>query len=77
PEQSDERQFYRLETWNLAERYYRQLYENDTEEKRQTIVDLALARGYWSIWMTIFKEDKEMIDRLVFSFKGTNSNFFK
>ncbi|MCU5172104.1 HNH endonuclease [Bacillus paranthracis] len=76
-EQTDERQFYRLETWNLAQRYYEQLYKADTEETRQTIVDLAIARGYWSVWMTIFKEDKDIINRLVSSFSGTKISYFK
>ncbi|MDH6374931.1 uncharacterized protein (TIGR02646 family) [Paenibacillus sp. PastF-3] len=74
--QTDERQLYRFETWELAKRYYNQLLENDTEEKRGNIIDLAIARGYWSVWMTIFKDDDDMLDRLINAFSGTNYHYF-
>jgi uncharacterized protein (TIGR02646 family) len=76
-EQTDERHFYRVETWGLAERQYQQLLSHDTEDKRETIAELAKATGYWSVWMTVFQEDRNMCQRFMDKYPGTQRFYFE
>jgi len=39
---------------------------------RATIVALARATGFWSVWMTVFTEDQDMRRRLIDAFPGTS-----
>jgi hypothetical protein len=38
---------------------------------REQIVDTALARGFWSIWMIVFQDDIDMLNRFIQEFPGT------
>ncbi len=38
---------------------------------RRSIVDHATARGYWSVWMTVFIDEPDMRKRFIESFNGT------
>jgi hypothetical protein len=43
---------------------------------RQQIVDTALGRGFWSVWMTVFKDDPDMLQRFIDAFAGTCRDCF-
>ena len=68
---TDRRWMNRRDTWNLAQRSKQNLLKNNTPEMREQIVDTALARGFWSIWMTVFQDDVDMLNRFIHEFPGT------
>ncbi|HDR8244678.1 TIGR02646 family protein [Bacillus thuringiensis] len=67
----DQRWRERRTTWNVAQRSFDRLRRNDTEDFREQIVDTALGRGYFSIWMSVFVNDSNMLNRFVKAFIGT------
>jgi uncharacterized protein (TIGR02646 family) len=73
---SDKRWIYRKEAWERASRSLRRLCTNDTVEMREEIVEHAYSKGYWSIWMTVFKDDKDMLKRLIERIPGTHKDCF-
>jgi uncharacterized protein (TIGR02646 family) len=75
-ERSDRRQSNRRETWDIAKRSRGRLQTNNTPEMREQIVDLAKAKGFWSIWMTVFKDDRDMLQRFIAEFPGTCQDCF-
>jgi hypothetical protein len=44
---------------------------NNNETNIESMIQLALARGFWSIWMTIFENQSEVKKALIESFPGT------
>lgn len=68
---SDRRWSNRREAWNVAQRSKTRLQSFDTPEMREQIVDNALARGFWSVWMTVFADDADMRRRFIQAFPGT------
>lgn len=72
----DKRWKQRQEKWDLAQRAYKNLKNNNIEALRETIVELALTSGFWSIWMTVFQNDQDMLKRFIEVFPGTAQNCF-
>lgn len=70
---NDRRWKNRREAWSKAERARVHLQRQPTDEMRRQIVDTATSTGFWSVWLTVFKDDKEMVARLLDShtFPGT------
>ena len=73
PKASDRRWENRREAWDMAERAKQRLARNNTLEMREQIVENAQSKGYWSIWMTVFQGDSDMLNRLIDAFPGTRS----
>lgn len=73
---SDRRWLNRREAWIMAARSLERLLENDTEMLREQIVDTAYARGFWSVWMTVFEKDSDMLKRFIDRFPGTSKTCF-
>lgn len=71
PGSKDRRWIKRKEAWDKAIRSLRRLSDNNTEEMREEIFEHAFSRGNWSIWMTVFKKDMDMLKRLLEKFPGT------
>ncbi|MFZ2727049.1 MAG: HNH endonuclease [Methylococcaceae bacterium] len=65
----------RKQVWELAQRYLIK-YQNNTCDI-ETIKDLALKSGFWSIWMRAFEHFPEVQKELINSFKGTRKEFFE
>ncbi len=55
----------------MAVREKGKLNSRDDEAARETLVELAYAKGYWSIWMTVFENDPNMRKRFIKRFPGT------
>lgn len=72
----DRRWLRRQQVWQLAESMTHVLSEEDTARVRELIVELALARGLFSIWMTVFSHDLDMKLRLIVAFRGTALDCF-
>lgn len=78
PTARDKRFKMRGETWLIAE-MVRQHYEDDPANdviKTQITDFLAPAKGFFSIWMTVFAGHPEMLNRLIAAFPGTAANCF-
>jgi hypothetical protein len=73
----DERANERAAVFVLAQRYASQMGSApDVAWFRQTIVDLALARGFFSVWMEVFAADVPMRRALIDAFAGTAQDCF-
>ena len=68
---SDRRWLNRREKWEIAQRTRRNLACSDTLHHRETIVAMALDSGYFSVWMTVFAEDADMLCRILAAYPGT------
>ncbi|MFZ4698895.1 MAG: hypothetical protein ACOYMG_02485, partial [Candidatus Methylumidiphilus sp.] len=44
------------------------------QEIRKGVVRTALASGFFSIWMTVFHDDTNMLNRLIDAFPGTRGS---
>lgn len=69
PAASDRRWQNRRETWDIAVESKRDLSNNDTPQMRRQIV--RSVHAYWSVWMTVFKDDADMLERFLNAFPGT------
>ncbi len=76
PKASDRRLQNRRETWDIAKLVKEMLARNYNEDFKELIVITARAKGYWSVWMTVFKDDADMLDRLIKAFPGTCCDCF-
>jgi hypothetical protein len=43
---------------------------------RKQIVSNAQGRGFFSVWMTVFKDDPDMLNRFINAFPGTCTDCF-
>jgi uncharacterized protein (TIGR02646 family) len=66
----------RLDVWGVALLARGALERNDSPELRHSILQTAIARGHWSIWMQVFHDDVEMRTRLIQWFQGTAQECF-
>lgn len=76
PQMSDRRFNNRREAWDIAASRKSAIQNNDSTELRETVVELALAKGYFSMWMTVFHDDPDMLSRLIEAFPGTSTICF-
>jgi len=76
PRRSDRRWLNRREAWDKAEETLLKWTNNPITELAETIVLLVKARGYWSVWMTVFKDDPEMLRRFIEALPGTAEDCF-
>jgi len=67
----DRRLASRREVWETAEESKGDLKNNNTQEMRRQVLRTALGHGYWSVWMTVFKDDADMLKRFIGAFPGT------
>jgi uncharacterized protein (TIGR02646 family) len=61
----------RLEAWALAERWAIKYTANPTVDIEDAITDIAIASGFFSIWMTAFQAIPQMRRKLIQGFSGT------
>ena len=75
---SDRRWLNRREVWIDANDAKQDLAEADLPVLRKRIVAQAQAQGYWSIWMTVFADDEDMLIRLINAqkYRGTATECF-
>ena len=76
PDASDRRWQNRMETWNIAIESRNDLAEVDKPSMRRQITRTAKGQGYWSIWMTIFADDSDMLRRFIKAYTGTAKDCF-
>lgn len=76
PAKSDYRWRHRREAWERAQRALKRLGSADSPQMREQIVETAIAKGFWSVWMTVFAQDEDMRCRLLHAFVGTAADCF-
>jgi len=76
PEASDRRWLNRREAWEMAIRAKDRLMCCNVDAMREQIIELVVAKGFWSIWMTVFKDDIDMLQRLMNALPGTSKTCF-
>lgn len=76
PEMKDRRWSERRTALLRAERANTNLIMTNTESMRNQIVDTAIATGFFSIWMTVFQHDSDMLQRFIHAFPGTSEECF-
>lgn len=77
PTTRDRRYMEREEKWKLAQNMRDFLVKNNTMEMRETIVELAIQSGFFSIWFTAFQDDSDMLIRLIEAHAGTARDCFE
>lgn len=76
PTDEDKRWKHRSEAWDEAQEAKQDLAQVDTEAMRRRIAKLAKAKGFFSIWMTVFEDDADMRRRFIEIFPGTCKGCF-
>lgn len=73
---SDRRWINRRETWDIATRTKGRISGNNDGDFRELIVNSMTSGGYWSIWMTVFRADSDMLQRFIKALPGTATDCF-
>lgn len=76
PSDADHRWRKREEAWKKAQMARDVLRYARSEGVLSITVELAVATGFWSIWMTVFEDDPEVRARLIRAFPGTAADCF-
>jgi uncharacterized protein (TIGR02646 family) len=72
----DRRWINRREAWDKAKMSLDNLGKCNVEEMRNQILQQAVAQGFFSVWMTVFKDDTDMLNRFINAFPGTCTDCF-
>lgn len=72
----DRRWIERSSAWGKAQDALKRMHENNTPELARTIIALATATGFWSIWMTVFQSETAMLKEFIAAFPGTCTSCF-
>jgi len=72
----DKRWLDRFEVRRIAEGSLEDVRRHATEEQRRKVVRQALFCGLWSVWMTVFRDDRDMLRRLIEAFPGIAKDCF-
>jgi hypothetical protein len=76
-DKDDERAKDRAAVFELARNYFSKVATSpDPDLVRESIVDLALAKGFFSVWMEICASDSLLRRRLIDKFPGTAQDCF-
>lgn len=76
PSAKDFRWRERERAWELATKYHGMLATSGSDALRAAVLDLALARGCFPIWYTVFADDADMLARLRAGFPRTALDCF-
>jgi hypothetical protein len=74
---SDRRWRNRREAWDIASRAKGRLTRDQSNnDLKEQIVETAQAKGYWSVWYTVFSGNADIRRRLIEAFPGTCADCF-
>jgi uncharacterized protein (TIGR02646 family) len=71
---NDKQWSFRRTAWELAEKYLDKFTKETTDV--DTIIDLALSRGFFSVWFTVFQAHDDVKKALIEKFIGTTTECF-
>ena len=66
----------RRQSWERIREAQNDLRENDTPAMRRQILTHAKTMGFWSMWMTVFSDDRAMLAALMSLIPGTALSCF-
>jgi hypothetical protein len=66
----------RRAAWGIALHERKKIQQSDTIQQRDSAVQVAIARGFWSVWMQVFHDDIDMRSRLNAAYQGTAKDCF-
>lgn len=75
-EASDRRWQNRHEAWELAQDSLEDYVSAESPELRRQIIRTVKTGGYWSIWMTVFKDHPAMLQDMIKAIPGTAAACF-
>jgi hypothetical protein len=75
PSPRDKRAEFRNETWILAERMLER-YQTEPSVADLITQTIAPLRGFFSVWMTVFRDHPDMLKSFIEAFPGTDVNCF-
>jgi len=64
----------RKKAWQTAQRFLAKYLQGRCDI--ETVIELATAAGFWSVWMQVFSEQNAVQDALVAAFPGTRKTLF-
>ena len=81
PTARDERAKWRRDVWDLASDALSEFEEPGLppaiiDQIANWIVRFAVAKGFFSVWMTVFRDHPDMLDRFIQAFPGTDAGSF-
>ncbi len=72
----DDRALIRREVWDIAVVAKEDLARNRNQELMRSVVETMKGKGFWSVWMTVFRDDREMRRRFIDALAGTHQGSF-
>lgn len=72
----DYRTRYRRNVWTYAVKQKVKYENNPIPAMRDSLVEFALQRGFFSVWYTVFQDHPEVQEALRAAFPGTNESYF-
>lgn len=72
---SDFRWLKRQEAWQIARLERLKIERNGTPDQRDSAVQVAVGRGFFSVWMQVFYDDEDMRKRLIGWFQAATDCF--
>jgi uncharacterized protein (TIGR02646 family) len=76
PANRDKRHGDREEAWTLANLKRERLEQNDSQDFRDMLIELAEATGFFGVWMNVFHNDEDIRQRLIATFIGVAAECF-
>ena len=70
---TDRRRHKRRQAWDKAKEIRDSV---DGEDKWRWVIDVAVATGFYSVWMTVFRDDEDMCRRLKQAFRERAEGWF-
>ena len=64
---TDRRRHKRRQAWDKA----KEIWDRADVGDWRWVIDVAVATGFFSVWMTVFRDDEDMCRRLKQAFPGT------
>ncbi|MDE2792152.1 MAG: HNH endonuclease [Paracoccaceae bacterium] len=78
PTDRDKRADLRCDVWDLAIRYLGYIEKPGRDPLLSSLIaeDLAPSKGFFSVWMTVFRNHPDMLERFIRAFPGTDTTSF-
>ena len=73
---TDRRWVNRYTAWNMAVDSLEDLRQADCPALRRQIARTVQTNGFWSVWMTVFRDDPNMLHRFIEAFPNTSRDCF-
>ncbi len=74
----DRRWKHRMGAWKRAKEMHKDIVkDSDNERQIDNVIKSALDKGFWSIWMTVFRDIPKVREQLISRFPGTEKKYFQ